>query len=136
MDDAAYTIRTLEALAAGGVRVAIDDFGTGYSSLGQLKKMPVKVLKIDRAFVQDIADGNDDVEIVSAMITMAHRLGLKVVAEGVETAAQLAHLRAQQCDYAQGYLFSRPVAPADLERRLREWDFVYPVAPAPMPERA
>lgn len=131
MDDAAYTIRTLEALTAGGVRVAIDDFGTGYSSLGQLKKMPVKVLKIDRAFVQDIADGKDDVEIASAMITMAHRLGLKVVAEGVETAAQLAHLRAQHCDYAQGYLFSRPVAPAELESRLREWDFVYPLASAP-----
>lgn len=130
MDDAAYTIRTLEALAGGGVRVAIDDFGTGYSSLGQLKKMPVGVLKIDRAFVQDITDGDDDVEIVSAMITMAHRLGLNVVAEGVETAAQLVHLRAQQCDYAQGYLFSPALAAADLERRLREWDFVYPLASA------
>lgn len=93
MDDVAYTIKTLESLAAGGVRLAIDAFGTGYSSLSQLKKMPVTILKIDRAFVQDIITQPDDAEIVNAVITMAHRLGLKVVSEGVESQAQLEHLK-------------------------------------------
>jgi diguanylate cyclase (GGDEF)-like protein/PAS domain S-box-containing protein len=129
MEDVAYTIRTLESLAASGLRLAIDDFGTGYSSLSQLKKMPVKILKIDRSFVQDITTDSDDAEIVNAVITMAHRLGLKVIAEGVESQAQLAHLREQQCDFAQGFLFSRPLPAAELERTLREWDFrVRPVA--------
>jgi diguanylate cyclase (GGDEF)-like protein/PAS domain S-box-containing protein len=126
MEDVAYTIRTLESLAASGLRLAIDDFGTGYSSLSQLKKMPVKILKIDRSFVQDITTDSDDAEIVNAVITMAHRLGLKVIAEGVESQAQLAHLREQQCDFAQGFLFSRPLPAAELERMLREWDFSCP----------
>ena len=123
MEDVGYTIRTLESLAAGGLRLAIDDFGTGYSSLSQLKKMPVQLLKIDRSFVQDITTRPDDAEIVNAVITMAHRLGLKVIAEGVESQAQLAHLHQQQCDYAQGFLFSRPLPAAELELLLRKWDF-------------
>lgn len=126
MDDAAYTIRTLESLAASGLRLAIDDFGTGYSSLSQLRKMPVGILKIDRAFVQDITANPDDAAIVNAVITMAHRLGLKVIAEGVESQAQLAHLRAQRCDFAQGYLFSKPLPAAELEALLGEWDFSFP----------
>jgi diguanylate cyclase (GGDEF)-like protein/PAS domain S-box-containing protein len=130
MEDVAYTIRALEALAAGGLRVAIDDFGTGYSSLGQLKKMPVKILKIDRSFVKDVTNGADDAEIVNAVITMAHRLGLKVVAEGVETPAQLAHLREQQCDYAQGFLFSAALPAPELACLLQEWDFSCPPASA------
>jgi diguanylate cyclase (GGDEF)-like protein/PAS domain S-box-containing protein len=134
MDDVAYTIRTLESLAASGLRLAIDDFGTGYSSLSQLKKMPVKILKIDRSFVQDITVDPDDAEIVNAVITMAHRLGLKVIAEGVETRAQLDHLREQQCDFVQGFLFSRPLPAAELEALLREWDFSFPdVCGAGMP---
>ncbi len=124
MEDVAYTIRTLESLAAGGLRMAIDDFGTGYSSLSQLKKMPVQILKIDRAFVQDITTHPDDAEIVNAVITMAHRLGLKVIAEGVESQAQLSHLQDQQCDFAQGFLFSRPLPAAELEPLLRKWDFL------------
>lgn len=124
MEDVAYTIRTLKSLAAAGLQLAIDDFGTGYSSLSQLKKMPVKILKIDRSFVQDISIDPDDAEIVNAVITMAHRLGLKVIAEGVESEAQLAHLREQQCDFAQGFLLSRPLPAAELEQLLRKWDFL------------
>lgn len=124
MEDVAYTIRTLESLAAGGLQLAIDDFGTGYSSLSQLKKMPVKILKIDRSFVQDITTNPDDAGIVDAVITMAHRLGLQVIAEGVESEAQLAHLREQGCDFAQGFLFSRPLPAAELDPLLRKCDFL------------
>jgi EAL domain-containing protein (putative c-di-GMP-specific phosphodiesterase class I) len=133
MDDVSYTIRTLESIAARGLRLAIDDFGTGYSSLSQLKKMPVEILKIDRSFVQDIATRPDDAEIVNAVITMAHRLGLKVIAEGVETEAQLAYLREHGCDYAQGFLFSRPLPAAALEARLDEWGFRVMLAAGPTP---
>ncbi len=115
MDNVEYTIRTLESLAESGLQLAIDDFGTGYSSLSQLKKMPVGVLKIDRSFVQDITHDDEGAEIVNAIIHMAHRLGLKVIAEGVETEAQLAHLKSQHCDFAQGYLFSQPVAASELD---------------------
>lgn len=115
MEDVAYTIRTLESLAARGLQLAIDDFGTGYSSLSHLKKMPVKILKIDRSFVQDVTTHSDDAEIVNAVITMAHRLGLKVIAEGVENQAQLDYLRQQRCDFAQGFLLGRPLPAAELE---------------------
>ncbi len=125
MEDVAYTIKTLESLAVKGLRLAIDDFGTGYSSLSQLRKMPVGILKIDRSFVHDIATSPDAAAIVNAIITMAHRLGLKVIAEGVESQAQLAHLREQQCDTAQGFLFSRALPAAELEPLLREWDFSF-----------
>ncbi len=123
MDDAVYTIRTLETLAASGLRLAIDDFGTGYSSLSQLKKMPVEILKIDRSFVQDVTTDPDDAAIVNAVITMAHRLGLKVIAEGVENRAQLDHLREQGCDFAQGYFLGRPLAARALELDLRRRGF-------------
>jgi len=118
MEDVAYTIKTLESLSSAGLCMAIDDFGTGYSSLSQLKKMPVEILKIDQSFVQDLTSNQDDAAIVNAVITMAHRLGLKVIAEGVESQAQLDHLKEQQCDFAQGYLFSRPLPANELEMLL------------------
>jgi EAL domain-containing protein (putative c-di-GMP-specific phosphodiesterase class I) len=100
-----------------GVRLAIDDFGSGYSSLMRLRQMPISVLKIDRFFVQDIVSSPRDAAIVAAVVAMAHSLGLKVVAEGVETRAQLDALRSLEadldqkttCDLIQGYLLSRPL---------------------------
>jgi diguanylate cyclase (GGDEF)-like protein/PAS domain S-box-containing protein len=101
-----------------GMQVAIDDFGTGYSSLSYLKKFDIDYIKIDRTFVSNLAPGSDDLALCEAIIVMAHKLGMKVVAEGVETEAQRALLAASGCDYAQGFLFSKPVSAEELERLL------------------
>lgn len=119
MEDPEHALATLRALHGLGVRLAIDDFGTGFSSLAYLKRLPVDELKIDRAFVMGMADDRDDRMIVRSTIELAHNLGLKVVAEGVETDACLDELRALGCDLAQGYLFSGPLRRSKLETWLR-----------------
>ena len=119
MKHAGATASILRTLREKGVQVAIDDFGTGYSSLSYLRKFPVDALKIDRSFVRQISDAGDDTTIVTAVIGMARSLKLRVVAEGVETAEELAFLRAHQCDEAQGHYFSRPVLPRQFARLLR-----------------
>jgi diguanylate cyclase (GGDEF)-like protein len=105
---------TLHSLRAMGLHLAVDDFGTGYSSFSYLKLLPLDALKIDRSFVREITTSPDDAAITTAIIAMAHALGLKVVGEGIETAAQREVLRGQGCDAMQGYLFSRPVVPDQL----------------------
>jgi len=95
-----------------GVRIAMDDFGSGYSSLSYLRNYHFDILKIDREFINDIAVNKSDQELVNATIAMAHSLGLIVIAEGVETEEQLAFLAAHGCDFAQGFLFSKPL-PSD-----------------------
>lgn len=110
MANAEQSVRLLGELKSIGTRLAIDDFGTGYSSLAYLKRLPIDTLKIDQEFVGDITTDPDDAAITSTIITMAHSLQLKVVAEGVETVEQLAFLRAQHCDEIQGYWFSRPLS--------------------------
>ena len=92
-----------------GVRTAIDDFGTGYSSLNYLKQFPVDILKIDRSFIQNLPDNNDDAQITRTIIAMAHNLGMGVIAEGVETHEQLQFLISAQCEEVQGFLFSKPL---------------------------
>ena len=109
MKRAGSTAAILNALRASGIRVAIDDFGTGYSSLSYLRKFPVDAVKIDQSFIRRISTTGDDTTIVKAVIGMARGLKLRVVAEGVETAEEVAFLRAYRCDEAQGYFFSRPV---------------------------
>jgi EAL domain-containing protein (putative c-di-GMP-specific phosphodiesterase class I) len=96
------------------VQIALDDFGTGYSSLAYLKRFPIDTIKVDRSFIRDISANSDDKKITRAIIAMAHGMRLKVVAEGVETAEQLAFLRAQRCDAVQGYLLHRPLPEQDV----------------------
>ena len=119
MKRVASTAFILQALRKRGVRVAIDDFGTGYSSLSYLRKFPIDTLKIDQSFVGQIAGGDEDAAIVTAVIGMAQSLKLRVVAEGVETFEELAFLHAHQCEEAQGYYFSHPVPAEQFAKLLK-----------------
>ena len=118
MENINVTSKIMEDLSAAGYTFSIDDFGTGYSSLEHLKRFPISTIKIDRSFVNDITNSQDDAAIVRAIIAMAHSMGLKVVAEGVETDEQLAFLMYLKCDEIQGYLFSPPLPAADATRLL------------------
>ena len=118
MSDPERAKQVLEQLHAMGVKISIDDFGTGYSSLSYLKRFPAQAVKIDRSFISGLPSDGDDTAITHAVIAMAHSLGLNVVAEGVETAAQLALLHKLGCDEAQGFLLGRPMPAADLAARL------------------
>jgi EAL domain-containing protein (putative c-di-GMP-specific phosphodiesterase class I) len=120
MDDAEFSIGKLKKLKGLGVRFAIDDYGMGYSCLYYLKRMLVDSLKIDQSFITGLGEDPGDEAIVSGTIGLAHALGLKVVAEGVETADQLAKLKELGCDLAQGYYFTKPLASEAAERLLVE----------------
>ncbi len=115
MGDAAATVETLQRLKELGVQLAIDDFGTGYSSLAYLRRFPIDVLKIDRAFIAGLRPASEDAAIVHAVINLGHALHLRVVAEGVETAEEAAQLRAMGCELGQGYYFARPLPSAQAD---------------------
>lgn len=118
MENTQHTIASLQRLRAMGVKISIDDFGTGYSSLAYLRRFPIDTLKIDIAFIREVTSNPQDAAITRTIIELAHSLKLRVVAEGVETQAQLEFLREAGCDQIQGYLFSRPLPMKDLERLL------------------
>jgi EAL domain-containing protein (putative c-di-GMP-specific phosphodiesterase class I) len=118
MDDAAKTVTILRSLKALGVRLGVDDFGTGYSSLAYLKRFPVDVLKIDRCFVMGLGVDAEDSALVGAIVSLADALSLIAIAEGVETELQRGQLLDLGCTRAQGYLFARPMPPAEIDARL------------------
>jgi diguanylate cyclase (GGDEF)-like protein len=115
MHDATASGRQLQALKTLGVRIAIDDFGTGYSSLSYLQKLPVDALKIDRSFISGFASIPDSSALIHILVQLGKTLGIETLAEGIEESGQLQHLRREQCDSGQGYLFARPLSPAALE---------------------
>ncbi|MGO8801156.1 MAG: putative bifunctional diguanylate cyclase/phosphodiesterase, partial [Roseiarcus sp.] len=118
MQDVEQAVATMKELQSLGVQLSIDDFGTGYSSLAALKTFPVARLKIDKSFINDLPNDENDKAVASAVISLGQKLNLRVIAEGVETDDQVAFLRANNCDEMQGYHFSKPVPAADIERML------------------
>lgn len=120
MQDAEKTIDILKELKNLGTRVSIDDFGTGYSSLSFLKRFPIDMLKVDKSFIDDVPEGQDDVAIVKAILAMAKSLSLEVIAEGVETAEQNAFMKGLGCDYMQGFLFYQPLPNRDITAILEQ----------------
>jgi diguanylate cyclase len=119
MSDPEESIKTLERLSEMGVLISVDDFGTGYSSMSYLRRLPIDRLKIDRSFINEITARADDASIVQAIVSLAHSLRLKVIAEGVETIAQLDFLKSIGCDQYQGFHFSRPLPVPEFEALMR-----------------
>jgi EAL domain-containing protein (putative c-di-GMP-specific phosphodiesterase class I) len=116
MEDVDAAVAMLKRLKRRGIRVSVDDFGTGYSSLNYLKRFPVDTLKVDKTFTRDAARNADDHAIVRAIIALSRSLHLRVVAEGIETVEQLEVMRREGCDYVQGNLYGRPMAPAEVSQ--------------------
>jgi EAL domain-containing protein (putative c-di-GMP-specific phosphodiesterase class I) len=115
MDEDATVTRTLGLLQKQGIKILVDDFGTGYSSLSPLHRLDFDVLKVDQAFTANIETSDEGMVFFTAIITMAHALGMRVVAEGVENLAQVRLLRSLQCDEVQGYFISRPLPAGDIQ---------------------
>ncbi|MCL5974419.1 MAG: EAL domain-containing protein [Gammaproteobacteria bacterium] len=122
MENTEQAVETLRELSQLGITLAIDDFGTGYSSLSYLKQFPLNVLKIDRTFVSDVTDNSDDAAMVNAILAMSKSLALQVVAEGVETAEQLAFLQKSHCKRAQGFYFSKAINLNELMEYIKQAD--------------
>lgn len=120
MEDITTAAQHLLSLRRSGALIAIDDFGTGYSSLSYLKSLPLDKIKIDKSFVQDLLEDEDDATIVRAIIQLAKSLGMQVIAEGVETIEQEAYIVAQGCNEGQGYLYSKPLPPRELTLFLKQ----------------
>jgi EAL domain-containing protein (putative c-di-GMP-specific phosphodiesterase class I) len=119
LDNIKSNVQRLKLIKNLGIQIALDDFGTGYSSLEYLQQFPFDILKIDRGFIKKIDENGTNSVITQTIIQMAHRLGLKVVAEGVETKQQLKFLQQNQCDEVQGFLFSRPLSTKEFEQLIR-----------------
>ena len=129
MQDLERTIETLRSLKALGVSITIDGFGAGFSSLARLRRLPIDALKMDLSFVRGATTDPDDASLVTAVIAVAHSLRLKVIAQGVETEAQVALLRSLQCDGVQGYIWSPPVPAEECERLLVQGVIPLPASP-------
>ena len=125
MNSASETVSKLVKLKQLGFKLSIDDFGTGYSSLSYLVRFPLDVLKIDRSFIQHICSLDDKQAVVDAIIQMSHRLKMKVVAEGVESAQQVELLKRMGCDFIQGYYYSKPLPMDELLDFIQFWEVEY-----------
>ncbi|HZW21375.1 bifunctional diguanylate cyclase/phosphodiesterase [Noviherbaspirillum sp.] len=123
IDEGHNVIETLQAIQAMGIKLSVDDFGTGYSSLSQLQRLDFDVIKVDRAFTTELDKPKEGVALITAIITMAHALGMRVVAEGVETIEQIVTLKQLRCDEVQGYYISKPLPPSDTQPILPRWFF-------------
>ncbi|HEY4073030.1 MAG TPA: EAL domain-containing protein [Herbaspirillum sp.] len=126
IDDLDVAIDILDRLRTAGLKISLDDYGTGYSDLSHIKKLPIYAVKIDRSFVRDIRNDNNDAVIVASIVSLAHNLNLKVIAEGVESKEQLTHLKVAGCDQVQGFYLQRPVPVAEIERTLVQRRFQLP----------
>lgn len=126
IEDTQRAQRNLESLAAIGIKIALDDYGTGFSGLSMLKQLPINAVKVDRSFIRDIRNDTNDAVIVASTISLAHNLGLIVIAEGVESKDQLVHLKAAGCDQVQGFFLQRPVSASDIEALLRKRYYTLP----------
>jgi EAL domain-containing protein (putative c-di-GMP-specific phosphodiesterase class I) len=122
MEDISTAAQHLMSLRRSGALIAIDDFGTGYSSLSYLKSLPLDKIKIDKSFVQDVLEDDDDATIVRAIIQLGKSLGMQVIAEGVETLEQEAYIVAEGCHEGQGYLYSRPLPAREITAFLKQSD--------------
>ena len=131
LNSTAEAVALFHYLSQMGIQLHLDDFGTGYSSIAYLQHFPIRTLKIDRAFLNKMEEDNNSKDLVRAVIAMAHDLGMEAVAEGVETVEQLDHLKQFGCNYGQGYLLSRPIDRAGIEKLLKE---ACP-DPAPLPRQ-
>jgi diguanylate cyclase (GGDEF)-like protein/PAS domain S-box-containing protein len=131
-----HAVATMQKLKQIGVKISLDDFGTGYSSFSYLSRFPIDALKIDQSFVRDVTTEPNAAEIASAIIGLAHRMNLRVVAEGVETEAQLAYLFEKDSDEIQGFHFSKPLSPSDIEKLLRSGKSIPPAQEKPANERS
>jgi EAL domain-containing protein (putative c-di-GMP-specific phosphodiesterase class I) len=120
LDTGTHVIDRLQEFRDGGIQVSLDDFGTGYSSLSYLNKFDIDFLKIDQSFVRNLAPGSSNMALCEAIIVMAHKLGMKVIAEGIETEQQRGLLTAAGCDFGQGFLFSKPVPVQEFDEMLKK----------------
>ncbi len=119
LDQASAVSEHLKALQRAHMQLSLDDFGSGYASLAFLKRYDIDYIKIDPLFVSNLAEGTDGIALCEAIIAMAHKMDIRVIAEGIETPQQLQVLKAANCDFGQGYLFSRPISEAELEKQLK-----------------
>jgi EAL domain-containing protein (putative c-di-GMP-specific phosphodiesterase class I) len=123
MENLELLLKNIKELTKIGIRFEVDDFGTGYSSLAYLKKLPICALKIDRAFIKDLPEDEEDVSISKAIISMGHSLGKKIIAEGVEKKEQVEFLKQNGCDYIQGFYYSRPLPEEEFINYLKSFVF-------------
>ena len=121
MDNVESAIAMLENLKILGMKLSMDDFGTGFSSFSYLHRFPMDTLKVDRSFVSNMSQAAKNIEIVSTIVMLAHKLGMDVVAEGIETSEEKDLLKALNCEYGQGYLFCKPISTAAVSQLLREF---------------